>query len=147
MRRGLILQKATDPGKPDAIVKGDLPHDAAVATRAVDNIAANASVISMDQRPEGSEFERFADNCAKAAVWANPPDFQLLINGLNTAARAFQRVIAPVQAGIKAGTAGIKAGTAGIKAGTAGIKAGTAGNKAWTAGACLACHKARLQPE
>jgi|GEM_PF-3949935 len=82
MYHGQIVQVATDLGKPDAIAKGYPPNDAAVATRAVDNIAAIASVIIMDQWPEGSEFEKFADSHAMTTVLANQPGFSVILRVL-----------------------------------------------------------------
>lgn len=50
--------------KVGAMAKEEVPYDAAVAGKAVANIAAIASVLSMDQFPAGSEYQKAADSFA-----------------------------------------------------------------------------------
>lgn len=89
-RHGLMMQMAADVGKMGAMVKGDAPYDAAVAAKAAANVAAIASVISMDQFPAGSETGASADSFAKPDIWATPQDFQAKITDLNAAAEALK---------------------------------------------------------
>lgn len=85
-RHGLMMQMAADVAKMGAMVKGEAPYDAAVAGKAAANVAAVASVISMDQFPAGSENGKAADSFAKAEIWANQTDFLAKLADLNTAA-------------------------------------------------------------
>ena len=122
MRHGLMLQMATDLGKVGAMAKGEVAYDAAIANRSAANIAAVASVLSMDQFPEGSAYEAAADSYALPAVWATPDDFLTKIADLNTVAAAFQVAAATDVDSLKAGMGAL-------------------------GGACSACHKAYRQPE
>lgn len=122
MRHGLMLQMATDLGKVGAMAKGEVPYDQAVASRSAANIAAVASVLSMDQFPAGSEYQASADSFALPAIWANQDDFLTKVADLNTAAAAFQTAAATDVDGLKAGMGAL-------------------------GGACAACHKAYRQPE
>jgi cytochrome c556 len=122
MRHGLMLVMAESLGKLGAIAKGDAAYDPAVATKAAQDVAAIASVLSMDQFPQGSEYGAAADSFAKAELWANPSDFLQKIADLNTAAGAMVTA---------AGTSG------------EAIK----GAMAQLGGACSACHQAYRQPE
>jgi cytochrome c556 len=122
MRHGLMLQMATDLGKVGAMAKEEVPYDTAVASKAAANIAAIASVLSMDQFPAGSEYQKSADSFALPAVWTAQDDFLQKIADLNTAAAAFQTAAATDLDSLKAGMGGI-------------------------GGACSACHKAYRQPE
>lgn len=121
-RHGLMLQMATDLGKVGAMAKEEAPYDAAVAGKAAANIAAVASVLSMDQFPAGSEYQKSADSFALPAVWTAQDDFLQKIADLNTAAAAFQTAAATDLAGLQSGMAGIGS-------------------------ACGACHKVYRQPE
>jgi cytochrome c556 len=121
-RHGLMLQLATDLGKVGAMAKEDAPYDAAIAGKAAANIAAIASVLSLDQFPAGSEYQKATDSFALSAVWEKEKDFLQKVADLNTAAAAFQ---------IAAGT-----DLPSLQAGMEGI-----------GGACAACHKAFRQPE
>ncbi len=89
-RHGLMLQMAADLGKMGAMVKGEAAYDAAIAAKAAANVAAIASVISMEQFPAGSENGKSADSFAKAELWANEADFLAKIAALNKAAGALQ---------------------------------------------------------
>jgi cytochrome c556 len=122
MRHGLMLQMATDLGKLGGMAKGEMPYDAAIASRSAANIAAVASVLSMDQFPEGSAYEAAADSYALPAIWATPDDFLTKIADLNTAAAALTLAAGTDLDGVKAGMGQIGA-------------------------ACSACHKAYRQPE
>lgn len=122
MRHGLMLQMATDLGKVGAMAKEETPYDAAVAGKAAANIAAIASVLSMDQFPAGSEYQKAADSFALPAIWEKPDDFLQKIADLNTATAAFQTAAATDLDGLKAGMTAL-------------------------GGACGACHKAYRQPE
>jgi cytochrome c556 len=122
MRHGLMLQMATELGKVGAMAKEETPYDAAVAGKAAANIAAIASVLSMDQFPAGSEYQKSTDSFALPAIWANQDDFLQKIADLNTAAASFQTAAATDLDSLKAGMAGI-------------------------GGACGACHKVYRQPE
>jgi cytochrome c556 len=121
-RHGLMLQMAVDAGKLGAILKGETPYDAALATKAAQNIAAIASVISMDQFPAGSDVVAATDSFAKPELWANEADFLQKIADLNTATAAMV-----VAAGTSADA---------IKPAMAAMGA-----------ACSACHTAYRQPE
>lgn len=122
MRHGLMLQMATDLGKVGAMAKEEVPYDAAVASKAAANITAIASVLSMDQFPAGSEYQKATESFALPALWANQDDFLKKIADLNTAAGAFQTAAGTDLASLKTGMEGI-------------------------GGACAACHKAYRQPE
>jgi cytochrome c556 len=122
MRHGLMLQMATDVGKLGGMAKGEVAYDAAIATRAAENIAAIASVLSMDQFPAGSEYKAAADSYALPAIWTTPDDFLVKIADLNTAASAMKIAAATDLDGLKAGMGQL-------------------------GGACSACHKAYRQPE
>ncbi|MCX7288221.1 MAG: cytochrome c [Rhodobacterales bacterium] len=122
MRHGLMLQMATDLGKVGAMAKGEAPYDQAVAARAAANIAAIASVLSMDQFPAGSEYQASADSYALPAIWTAQDDFLVKIADLNTAAAGFQTAAATDVDALKAGMGAL-------------------------GGACSACHKAYRQPE
>jgi cytochrome c556 len=122
MRHGLMLQMATDLGKVGAMAKGEVAYDQAVASRAAANIAAVASVLSMEQFPAGSEYQAAGDSYALPAIWATPDDFLTKIADLNTAAAAFQTAAATDLDALKAGMGAL-------------------------GGACSACHKAYRQPE
>lgn len=122
MRHGLMLQMATDLGKVGAMAKEEAPYDAAAASKAAANIAAIASVLSMDQFPAGSEYQKATDSFALPAIWENQPDFLQKVADLNTAAAAFQTAAGTDLASLQAGMGGI-------------------------GGACAACHKAFRQPE
>ncbi len=122
MRHGLMLQMATDLGKVGAMAKKEAPYDAAVASKAAANIAAVASVLSMDQFPAGSEYQKSADSYALPAIWENQDDFLKKIADMNTAAAAFQTAAGTDLASLQAGMGGL-------------------------GGACSACHKAYRQPE
>jgi cytochrome c556 len=113
---------ATDLGKLGGMAKGEAAYDAAVASRSAANIAAIASVLSMDQFPAGSEYQAAADSFALPAIWATPDDFMVKITDLNTAAAGLQTAAAIDLDGLKAGMGQIGA-------------------------ACTACHKAYRQPE
>ena len=121
-RHGLMLQMATDLGKVGAMAKEEAPYDAAVASKAAANIAAIASVLSMDQFPAGSEYQKSADSFALPAVWTAQDDFLQKIADLNTAAAPFQTAASTDLASLKTGMEGIGA-------------------------ACGACHKVYRQPE
>lgn len=122
MRHGLMLQMATDLGKVGGMAKGEMAYDAAVASKSAANIAAIASVLSMDQFPAGSEYQASADSFALPAVWVTPDDFMAKITDLNTAAGAFQTAAATDVETLKAAMGQLGA-------------------------ACSACHKAYRQPE
>lgn len=122
MRHGLMLQMATDVGKLGGMAKDEVAYDAAVATRAAENIAAIASVLSMDQFPAGSEYKAAADSYALPAIWTTADDFLVKIADLNTAASAMKIAAATDLDGLKAGMGQLGA-------------------------ACSACHKAYRQPE
>lgn len=122
MRHGLMLQMATDLGKVGAMAKGEATYDAAVASKAAANIVAIASVLSMDQFPAGSEYQKSADSFALPAIWTAQDDFLQKIADLNTAAAAFQTAAGTDLDSLKAGMGNLGA-------------------------ACAACHKAYRQPE
>jgi cytochrome c556 len=122
MRHGLMLQMATDLGKVGAMSKDAVPYDAAVASKAAANIAAIASVLSLDQFPEGSEYQKSTDSFALPAIWTAQDDFLQKIADLNMAAATFQTAAGTDLDSLKAGMAGI-------------------------GGACAACHKVYRQPE
>jgi cytochrome c556 len=122
MRHGLMLQMATDLGKVGAMAKEETPYDAAVASKAAANIAAVASILSMDQFPSGSEYQKATDSFALPAIWTAQDDFLQKIADLNTAAATFQTAAGTDLESLKAGMGGI-------------------------GGACAACHKPYRQPE
>jgi cytochrome c556 len=122
MRHGLMLQMATDLGKVGAMAKGEADYDQATASKAAANIVAIASVLSMDQFPAGSEYQKSADSYALPAIWTAPDDFLKKIADLNTAAATFQTAAATDLDSLKAGMGAL-------------------------GGACGACHKAYRQPE
>ncbi len=121
-RHGLMLQMATDLGTMGAMMKGEVAYDAAAASKAASNVAAIASVLSMAQFPEGSEYGKSADSYALPAVWTAQDDFLTKIADLNTAAVAMQTAAGTDLEAMKAGMAGL-------------------------GGACSACHKGYRQPE
>lgn len=121
-RHGLMLQMQADVAKMGVMAKGEAEYDAAVAGLAAANIAAIASVLSMDQFPAGSEYQASADSFALPALWPSQDDFLTKIADLNTAAAAMQTAAATDVEGLKAGMAQLGA-------------------------ACSACHKAYRQPE
>ncbi|MCW1917815.1 cytochrome c [Rhodobacter sp. KR11] len=121
-RHGLMLQMASDLGKIGAMVKGEVAYDSAAAAKAAANVAAVASVISLEQFPAGSEVGKSADSFAKAELWATPDDFLGKLADLNTAA-------ATLVAG------------AGTDLDTAKAGLGMVGK------ACAACHETYRQPE
>jgi cytochrome c556 len=121
-RHGLMLQMASDLQVLGGMAKGETAYDAATATRHAANVAAIASVLSMQQFPEGSETGKAADSFAKAEIWSNQEDFLTKVADLNTAAAAMQTA-------------------AGTDAATLKTAMGALG------GACAACHKAYRQPE
>lgn len=122
MRHGLMLQMATDLGKVGAMAKGEAPYDQAVASKAAANIAAIASVLSMDQFPAGSEYQKATDSFALPAIWTAQDDFLQKVADLNTAAAAFQTAAGTDVDSLKAGMGNL-------------------------GGACGACHKVYRQPE
>ena len=122
IRHGLMLQLASDMGKLGAIAKGEAAYDAAVATRAADNIAAIASVISLDQFPAGSEANPDLESFALPEIWAKPDDFSAKIKGLQDGANMMQMAAAKDGDAVKAAMATL-------------------------GGVCSACHKAYRQPE
>lgn len=122
MRHGLMLQMATEMSKVGAMSKDEIPYDAAAASKAAANIAAIASVLSMDQFPAGSEYQKTTDSFALPAIWTAQDDFLQRIADLNTAAAAFQTAAGTDLDSLKAGMGGI-------------------------GGACAACHKVYRQPE
>lgn len=106
-RHGLMLQMAVDMAKMGAMAKGDAPFDAAVSGKAAANVAAIASVLSMDQWPVGSENGKAADSYAKAEIWAATPDFLAKIADLNTAALAMVPLAAVDVDSLKTGMGGV----------------------------------------
>ena len=97
-RHGLMMQMAAEMAKMGAMVKGGVTFDAAVSGRAAANVAAIASVLSMDQWPAGSENGKAAGSYSKAEIWANQADFLTRIADLNTATVALQPLaVADVQ--------------------------------------------------
>ena len=121
-RHGLMLQMASELGKLGSIAKGETAYDAATANKAAANLAAIASVISMEQFPAGSENGKSADSFALADIWAKQDDFLAKIVDLNNAADAMKTAAATDGAAIGAAMAQL-------------------------GGACGACHKAYRQPE
>lgn len=122
IRHGLMLQMASDLAKLGAIAKGEADYDATTASKAAANITALASVISMEQFPAGSEVDAAPDSFALPAIWSNPDDFILKINGLNDITPFLVEAAGKDAAAIK-------------------------GVMATVGGACSACHKAYRQPE
>ncbi|MEI6800038.1 MAG: cytochrome c [Pseudomonadota bacterium] len=102
-RHGLMMQMASDVGKMGAMIKGEAPYDATIAAKAAANVAAIASVISMDQFPAGSEVGKSADSFAKADIWAAQDDFLSKIADLNTAAEAMKAAAGTDAESMKAG--------------------------------------------
>ena len=121
-RKGLMLLMSGNLAKLGAMAKGEMPYDAAAATKAAANVAALASVMSPDLFPAGSEYGKATDSYALPAIWANPDDFVARIAALNTAAAAMQVAAAGDAQGVQGGMAAL-------------------------GGACGACHKAYRQPE
>lgn len=105
-RHGLMLQMSVDLSKIGAMMKGEAAFDAAIATKAAANIAAVASVLSMDQFPAGSENGKAGDSFAKADIWTNEQDFLAKIADLNKAAADLQAASGDA-ATLKAGMAGL----------------------------------------
>lgn len=105
-RHGLMLQMASDLGKMGAMAKGEAAFDAAIAAKAAANLAAIASVLSMEQFPVGSENGKAADSYAKPEIWTNQPDFLAKIANLNTAAAAMQPMTADLES-LKTGMGGV----------------------------------------
>lgn len=120
-RHGLMLQMSGDLGKVGAMVTGEAAYDATIAAKAAANIAAIASVLSMEQFPAGSENGKAGDSFAKAELWANEADFLAKIADLNKAAADLQMASTDPEA---------------LKAGMAGLGK-----------ACAACHTAYRMPE
>ena len=106
-RHGLMLQMATDMAKLGAMVKGTVPFDAAVSGKAAANVAAIASVLSMDQWPAGSENGKAADSYSKPEIWATTPDFLAKIADLQTATTALVPVAAKDVDSMKVGMADV----------------------------------------
>jgi cytochrome c556 len=107
-RHGLMLQMAVDLGKIGAMAKGDAAYDSAIAAKAAANIAAVASVISMEQFPAGSENGKSADSFAKAELWADGgTDFLAKVADLNAAAAALQPLAAADVDSLKTGLGGL----------------------------------------
>ena len=102
-RHGLMMQMAADVGKMGAMVKGDAPYDATAAAKAAANVAAIASVISLDQFPAGSENGKSADSFAKPDLWATPDDFLAKLCDLNSAADALKTAATTDPASLKTG--------------------------------------------
>ena len=102
-RHGLMLQMASELGKMGAMVKGDAAYDAAIAAKAAADLAAIASVLSMEQFPAGSEIDKAADSFAKPEIWANEPDFLAKLADLNAAAAALQPLAVADLESLKAG--------------------------------------------
>lgn len=121
-RHGLMLLMAQNLGTLGGMAKGETPYDSAVAGKAADNIAALASVLSMDLFPAGSEYGKAADSFSLPSIWTDQANFVAKINALNEAANAM--------------TADAKKDLASLQAGMNSI-----------GGACAACHKAYRQPE
>lgn len=89
-RHGLMMQMAADVGKMGAMIKGETPYDATVAAKAAANVAAVASVISLEQFPAGSETGKSPDSFAKPELWANQADFLAKLSDLTAAAEALK---------------------------------------------------------
>lgn len=106
-RHGLMLQMGADLGKMGAMVKGEVGYDAAIAAKAAANVAAIASVLSLEQFPAGSENGKAADSFAKAELWANEQDFLAKIADLNAATAALQPLAAADVDSLKTGMAGV----------------------------------------
>jgi cytochrome c556 len=103
-RHGLMLQMAADMAKMGAMVKGDTAYDATIAAKAAANVAAIASVISMEQFPAGSENGKSADSFAKVELWADGgTDFLAKVADLNTAAVALAPLAAADVDSLKTG--------------------------------------------
>lgn len=106
-RHGLMLQMGADLAKMGAMVKGEVGYDAAIAAKAAANVAAIASVLSLEQFPAGSENGKAADSFAKVELWANEQDFLTKIADLNAAAAALQPLAAADVGSLKTGMAGV----------------------------------------
>lgn len=106
-RHGLMLQMAADVGKMGAMVKGEVPYDAAISAKAAANVAAVASVISMEQFPAGSEVGKSADSFSKAEIWTAQEDFLSKIADLNIAAEALKAAAGSDADSLKAGLTGL----------------------------------------
>ncbi|MEI6098938.1 MAG: cytochrome c [Alphaproteobacteria bacterium] len=106
-RHGLMLQMAADMAKMGAMVKGAQPFDAAVSGRAAANVAAIASVLSMDQWPAGSENGKATDSFSKADIWTATPDFLTKIADINAATAALVPLAATDVDSLKTGMAGV----------------------------------------
>ena len=102
-RHGLMLQMASELGKMGAMAKGEVAFDAAVSGKAAANLAAIASVLSMEQFPAGSEIDKSADSFSKPELWANEQDFLAKIADLNAAAAALQPLAVADLDSLKAG--------------------------------------------
>jgi cytochrome c556 len=102
-RHGLMLQMASELGKMGAMAKGEVAFDAAVSGKAAANLAAIASVLSMEQFPAGSEIDKSADSFAKPELWSNEQDFLAKIADLNAAAAALQPLAVADLDSLKAG--------------------------------------------
>jgi len=102
-RHGLMLQMASDVAKMGAMIKGDAPYDPAVAGKAAANVAAIASVISLDNFPAGSETGKAADSFAKPEIWTGTEDFLGKLADLNTAAGALKAAASKDADSMKAG--------------------------------------------
>jgi len=122
IRHGLMLQMATDLGVMGDMAKGKTEYDAAAAGKAAANVAAIASVLSMEQFPAGSENGKAEDSFALPQIWTNTDDFLTKITDLNTAAGAMKTAAGTDLDALKASMGGL-------------------------AGACSACHKEYRQPE
>lgn len=122
IRHGLMMQLSSDMAILGGMAKGETPYDSTLATRSANNIAAVASVLSMQQFPEGSEVGKVKDSNALPELWASQDDFLKKIDDLGNAASIMQ-------------------GDAGTDA--TAIK----GALMQLGGACSACHKAYRQPE
>lgn len=121
IRQGLMLQMASDMGVLGAMTKGDAAYDQTAATQAANNIAAVASVLSLQQFPAGSENGKADKSHALAEIWTKPDDFLARITDLNDAASIMKDAAAKDAGAIK-------------------------GSMAQLGAACSACHKAYRLP-
>lgn len=119
-RQGLMLQMSTDLGTLAGMAKGETGFDQALATKAAANIAAVASVISLQQFPAGSEFAKSPSSFTLVDLWSKQDDFLIKITDLNNAAAMMQNSAATDADAIK-------------------------GSLAQLGGTCTACHKAYRQ--
>ena len=122
IRHGLMMQMADDLAILGHMAKGEADYDAAQASRSANNIAAEASVISMQQFPQGSEVGKVHDSAALPELWTAQEDFLKKATDLGNAASIMQADAGKDAAAIK-------------------------GAMAQLGGACSACHKAYRQPE